>query len=556
MTDTAVSPAFELAERFWEWYLERQPLTATVYGDERYDDRLPDPSAQAREAERRTLRKFLSEAEALAGAPLETEDRITVGMLAVVARISLALHEHEVHHLGAIDQMYGPQALPGLLSRYQRVDSAERVERLVHRLEAYREFLAAHRANTQEGVAAGRTASRAVYERVIDQTRRLTETPADASPLLAAHPEMDDDGRGRVREAIEAHVQPAIAEYLEFLDGYGRSVRDDPGIWAMPGGSELYRTLILSNTTLELDPQELHEYGMQQLALIEREQLSIAKELGHRDVPALRAALEDDPANRFGEREQMLDLARRQIERAAAEAPRWFGRLPRASVEVRPVESFQEAEAPPAFYLPPAPDGSRGGLYYVNTFQPESRPVHRMAATTFHEAVPGHHFQIAIETELEGLPRFRTLGSRLAGVAYAEGWGLYAERLADEMGLYAGPLERLGMLDAQAWRAARLVVDTGIHALRWTRDQSIATLREIGLTQLEAETETDRYISWPGQALAYMTGMREIVALRDQLAQRDGERFDLQAFHDAVLGHGSLPLATLRAELPGWVAPR
>jgi uncharacterized protein (DUF885 family) len=290
--------------------------------------------------------------------------------------------------------------------------------------------------------------------------------------------------------------------------------------------------------------------------LIEREQADIAAQLGHRDVAALRAAMEVDPANRFGERQQMVDMSELQIERANARAPEYFGRLPRASLEVRRVEEFQEAEAPPAFYAPPAPDGSRGGLYYINTYQPENRPLHRLAATTFHEAVPGHHFQIAIETELEGLPRFRTLGGRLAGVAYPEGWGLYAERLADEMGLYDGPHERLGMLDAQAWRAARLVVDTGIHALRWTRDQSVALLRRIGLSQLEAETETDRYIAWPGQALSYMTGMREIMGLRRELEARDGDRFDLSAFHDAVLGHGTLPLATLRRELPGWVVPR
>lgn len=214
-----------------------------------------------------------------------------------------------------------------------------------------------------------------------------------------------------------------------------------------------------------------------------------------------------------------------------------------------------EADAPPAFYYPPAPDGSRNGIYFVNTYQPESRALHRLASTTYHEASPGHHFQLSIETELEGLNAFRRLGSRLVGVAFPEGWGLYSERLADEMGLFEDEHERFGMLDAQAWRAARLVVDTGIHAFRWDRQRSIDLLRSIGLSQLEAETETDRYIAWPGQALAYMTGQREIQGLRRELEARDGDRFDLSGFHDAVLGHGSLPLATLRRELPGWVAP-
>jgi uncharacterized protein (DUF885 family) len=237
-------------------------------------------------------------------------------------------------------------------------------------------------------------------------------------------------------------------------------------------------------------------------------------------------------------------------------APAWFGLLPRAACEVKPVEPHQEKDAPPAFYFAPREDGTRPGRYYINTYQPQDRPLHRLAATTFHEATPGHHFQIALEAELPGLNRFRRLGSRLAGMAYAEGWGLYAEGLADEMGLYADDRERFGRLDSEAWRADRLVVDTGMHAFRWTRQQSIDLLRSgAGLSQVEAETETDRYITWPGQALAYMTGQREILALRAQLEGRDGARFDRRAFHDQVIGHGSLPLATLREELPDWVQP-
>jgi uncharacterized protein (DUF885 family) len=555
VTDIAASSANELADRFWEWFLEQEPFVATIFGDDRYDDRLGDPSAENRARQVRDLRGFLAEAEAMGDAALDTEERITVDMLAVVARMQLGLHEHNVHHIGAIDQMNGPQSIPGDLAQYQRVDSPERVDRLVRRLEAYPGYLAAHRANIEEGVREGRTAARPVLERMLEQTRRMADTPIEEQPQLAMHPELGEAERARLREVTERHVQPALADFARFLEGYAEHVRDDPGLWSMPGGDELYRTLILDHTTLELEPQDLHDYGMEQIALIEREQADIATQLGFADIAAMRAALESDPANGFTERAQMVDAARAQIERANVEAPRWFGRLPRADIEVRQVEEFQEAEAPPAFYMPPAPDGSRGGIYWVNTYQPENRPAHRLAATTYHEAVPGHHFQIAIEMELEGLPRFRTLGSRLAGVAYPEGWGLYSERLADEMGLYDGPRERLGMLDAQAWRAARLVVDTGLHSMRWTRDQSIALLRRIGLSQLEAETETDRYIAWPGQALAYMTGMREIVALRQELEARDGDRFDLRAFHDAVLGHGSLPLATLRRELPGWVKP-
>ncbi len=314
--------------------------------------------------------------------------------------------------------------------------------------------------------------------------------------------------------------------------------------------------MILASTTLEETPEAIHQYGLDQLELIREETVGIARELGFDDVASMRRALELEKSNYAADSAEIVERARRQIEKANAAAPALFGRLPKAPCEVRAVEPYQEAEAPPAFYFPPAPDGSRGGIYFVNTYQPENRPLYRLAATTYHEATPGHHFQIAIEGELTDLPDFRRFGSRLTGAAYPEGWGLYSERLADEMNLYESAWERLGMLDAQAWRAARLVVDTGIHAFRWSREQSVDLLMTVGLSRLEAETETDRYIAWPGQALAYMTGMREIVALRRALEERDGDRFDLVGFHDELLGHGTLPLATLRRELPGWVKPR
>jgi uncharacterized protein (DUF885 family) len=556
MTDTTVSPVDGLADRFWAQFLESQPTYATALGFEEYDDRLPDPSAEGRAREVETLTQLLAEASAISRDGLDEEDAITLDMLEVVARIHLRHHANRMHQFDAVDAMAGPQSLPAELSRYQRVDSAQRVDRLVRRLEGFPAFLAHHAQNLEEGLRAGRTAARPVVARVIEQTRRLVATPVDEAPLLVAHPELDDASRERLRRAIERHVQPALAAYLDALQRYAPRAREGDGVWALPDGEEVYETSIVAATTIEASARELHDYGLAQIEAIRDEQQHVARALGQPDVSALRRAMASDPAFRARQRSTLVELARGQIERAMVAAPRYFGRPPRAACEVHQVESYQEAEAPPAFYLPPTPDGSRPGIFYINTYQPESRPLHRIAAATFHEAVPGHHFQIAIETELEGLNAFRRLGSRLAGLAYAEGWGLYAERLADEMGLYADEHERLGMLDAQAWRAARLVVDSGIHAFRWTRQQSIDLLLEVGLSQLEAETETDRYITWPGQALAYMTGMREIAGLRRELEQRDGARFDLRAFHDAVLGHGSLPLATLRHQLPGWVTPR
>ncbi len=557
MTDLLVrSQAVDLADRFWQWFLARQPIYATVLGDDRYDDRLSDPSAAGRAEEVAALKGFLSDAKEMDRHGLDQEDVITLDMLEVVARIWLRQHAHDVHHFEAMDQMGGPQNLPGDLSRFQRVDSPERIDRLIRRLEAFPHYLAEHRANLLEGIAAGRTAAAPVVARVIEQTRRAVEAPIDESPLLIAHPELDDESRQRIRAAIEEYVAPALADHLAALEGYAEYARTGEGIWALPDGRELYETMILASTTLEETPEAIHQYGLDHLELIRDETVGIARELGFDDVASMRRALESEKSNYAADSAEIVDRARRQIEKANAAAPALFGRLPKAPCEVRPVEPYQEAEAPPAFYFPPAPDGSRDGIYFVNTYQPENRPLYRLAATTYHEATPGHHFQIAIEGELDDLPDFRRFGSRLTGAAYPEGWGLYSERLADEMNLYESAWERLGMLDAQAWRAARLVVDTGIHAFRWSREQSVELLMTVGLSRLEAETETDRYITWPGQALAYMIGMREIVALRRALEERDGDRFDLVGFHDELLGHGTLPLATLRRELPGWVKPR
>jgi uncharacterized protein (DUF885 family) len=437
------------------------------------------------------------------------------------------------------------------------IDSDDAFGHLLDRLAGFGTFIDAHIGNIDEGVASGRTAAPVVFGRAIDQLERMVATPTDESPLAAGlGPNLRDDQREALLAAIRRDVEPANARLLDRVRSAAPKARAGDGVWALPDGEAVYRTAILASTTMAIEPLELHEFGLEQLAEIDRDRLTIARELGHPDVASLRAFLDTDPSNFVTDPDDLVVLARRQIDHAAAVAPRWFGRLPRAACEVRAVEPYAAPEAPGAFYYPPAPDGSRPGIYFINTYQPDSRPLHQVATTTYHEAVPGHHFQITIESELEDLHPFRRFGARLAGAAFAEGWGLYSERLADEMGLFTSPQERLGMLDMQAMRAARLVTDTGLHAFRWTRDEAVDFVEGAGLPRLQAESEVDRYVCWPGQALAYMVGQREILALRAELEARDGDRFDLQGFHDAVIGHGSLPLATLRAQLPGWLAPR
>jgi uncharacterized protein (DUF885 family) len=437
------------------------------------------------------------------------------------------------------------------------VDSDEAFEHLLARLAAYPAYVDAHIGNVEEGLTSGRTAAPVVFKRTIEQLERMVATPTDESPLVAGlGPRLNDTQRQELTAAVQRHVEPSIARFLDTVRAAAPRARSGDGVWALSDGEAVYTTAVLASTTLALPAAELHEYGLEQLESIDRDRLAIARALGHDDVASLRTFLESDPSNFVTEPDDLVDLARRQIEHASAVAPRWFGRLPQAPCEVRAVEPYAAPESPAAFYFPPAPDGSRPGIYFINTYQPESRPIHQVATTTYHEAVPGHHFQITIESELDELHDLRRFGSRLAGVAFTEGWGLYSERLADEMGLYEGPRERLGMLDMQAMRAARLVTDTGLHAFRWTRDEAVDFVEGAGLPRVQAAIEVDRYICWPGQALAYMVGQREIQALRDELEARDGGRFDLQAFHDQTIGHGALPLATLRAQLPGWVRPR
>lgn len=558
MSDPArpASPIDEIATRFWEAYLQLEPIVATLYGDERYDDRLDDPGPEGRAAGRALAERTLREIDAVAADGLSVEERITRDMLRVRSELAIEEDDLAFHELRAVDQIDGPQTLLPQVAQFQPADTPERLERYLTRLRAYGPYVDAHIRILEEARASGRTAARIVAERTIDQLRRLLSIPIDEAIVPAMSKVASEADRERVREVVRDVVYPADQRYLDALQGdYLGATREQPGLVSAPDGVELYRHAIRRWTTLASDPAEVHQVGLDELAMIDEERRAIARAAGlGDDTQAYRRRIDEDPANRPADQRALVARATEDIGRAAAIAPRVFGRLPRAECEVRPVEEFKERDAPFAYYYPPAVDGSRPGRYYVNSYNLPSRTFSRLASTTYHEAIPGHHFQIALEMEHPSLNVFRRLGSLIVASAYVEGWGLYSERLADELGLYRNDAERFGMLDAQAWRASRLIVDSGLHGLGWTRQQSIDWLLETGLSETDAVIETDRYIVWPGQALTYMTGMREIRRLRQDLQARDGSRFDLRSFHDELIGHGSLPLATLARELPRWVA--
>jgi uncharacterized protein (DUF885 family) len=544
----------DLADRFWEGLLERDPLWATILGDERYSERWPDLGATGRAADEAAYRAALDEARQIPDHGLDPEQTITRDLLILISENQLESLAQKQYQL-ALDHMSGPQIWPAEVAQYQPADTPERLERLIERYRGYPTLIEQYISTLAEGVADRRTAAAMPVQRAVEQIERLLAMPAAEAPATTMANVGEGGDRSAIETAVDEHIYPGLRRLLAFLkDEYQPQARQQPGLSATPGGDAAYRLAIRIQTSVDTTAEEVHAFGLEDLATIEAEKDEIARRLGHADRHALREALAADPANHTDDPQAIVRLAQEQTDRAYAAAPRYFGRIPSANCYVMAVEAYREAESPPAFYMPPTLDGSRQGQYYINTYQPMERQLHKIAAITFHEATPGHHFQIGIEMELPDLPPFRTLGARMAGGAYVEGWGLYTERLADEMGLYANDQERLGMLDAQSFRAARLVVDSGLHAMNWTREQAIAFMHERGsLPMVDAEIEVDRYTVWPGQALSYKLGQREIERARAEVSDRMGDRFDLRAFHDEVLGHGSLPLATLRREIPGWV---
>jgi prolyl oligopeptidase len=536
---TAEKTLETLCQDYWEYVLRENPTYATYLGDFRYNDRLADISAEGRSRRRVRTLEFLERARALDPATLGEGDRVTADILRLQLEQSLEEEEHKFWQW-EVDQMNGPQVdFPQLLNFHPHDD----LRGLEARFRAFPLYIHQYQENLRGGMRDGRLAMRVATERVIGQLRHMLEKPEADSPFAV---------NSALLPAIRDSVYPAYRTLLAFLETeyLPKARARDVGLWALPGGEQAYRFRIRLHTTTPYSAQEIHQIGLEELQSIQNEMRAIAKE----DLKSYVRRLKGDPRNFFGSREELLETARRELERAKAKLPAYFLRLPKNECEVKAIEEYREKDSVAAFYYPPDEKLTRKGIYYANTYDPGSRPRFNLPALTAHEAVPGHHLQIALALEIEGLPRFR----RQAGfTAFVEGWGLYSERLGDEMGLYPDDLARFGMLTYQAWRACRLVVDTGIHALHWTREQAIDFFMEnVALTQGEVENEVDRYIIWPGQALAYMIGKREIMALREEARRKKGPRFDLREFHDVVLRNGAIPLSTLGRLVRAWAEER
>ena len=533
---TAAHDLRTICDESWEAVLRENPTYATYLGDFRYNDRLADISETGRARRRALHQGFLDRLKALDLAALDENDRVTADILRLQLEQGLEEDRHKFWQWD-VDQMGGPQAdFPQLVNFHPLTD----LKGLEARYRAFSTWMDQYLGNLRDGVREGRVAMRVAVERVIGQLRGLLATPEEKSPF-AAKPELVP--------AIRESVYPAFRRMLAYLqeEYLQKSRTRDVGLWALPGGPEAYAFRIRLHTTTDLAAEEIHRIGLEELRSIQAEMRTIARG----ELRPFMERIRKDPKNLFSSREDLMESARREVAKAVAKLPAWFKRLPKNECEVKAIEEYRERDCVAAFYYQPDEKLTRKGIFYANTFDAASRPRYNMPALAIHEAVPGHHLQIALALEIEGLPRFRRQASF---TAFIEGWGLYSERLGDEMGLYEDDLSRFGMLTYQAWRACRLVVDTGLHALKWDRQKAIDFfLENVALTETEVLNEVDRYIIWPGQALAYMVGKREILALREEARKAMGPRFDIKDFHDVVLRNGAIPLSTLRRLVRDWI---
>jgi uncharacterized protein (DUF885 family) len=550
-----------LVAEYWDHRLQQSPEWASVLGDHRWNDRSSDLSAAAEAAKLAAARSYLSRFEAVDPAGFPEQEALTWTLL--VRQLREQVEDAPFEWWKApVSQMSGIHIQAPQLASLLAFGTARDYDDYAARLRNLPRQLDDTVADMRLGMAAGLAPPRFLLEKVAAQAEAVAagkpeETPF-ARPLASMPPEVPPAEQQRIREeflaAIRDGVAPAYQRFARFVrEEYAPRGRAEPGIWALPDGEARYAALVRRVTTTALTPEAIHRTGLAEVARIEKEMLAVARKLGHADLKSFGAALDANPALHPRSREQILDLYRGYIDGMAKELPRLFGRLPQAGFEVAPVESYREETAAGAQYMPPSPDGTRPGQIKVNTGDFEKRMTITFESTAYHEGLPGHHLQIAIAQELPGLPPIRRLGTFYG--AFVEGWALYSERLGEEVGRYQDPYSYYGHLEEEMLRAIRLVVDTGIHWKRWSRQQAVEFFRaHSNREELDIQIETDRYIAWPAQALGYKIGQLEILELREKARRELGDRFDIRAFHDAVLGAGSLPLDVLAARIDGWIA--
>ncbi len=545
-----------IADEFVAAFFDRVPEAGTRRGLPDADHgRVTDNSLAAiarwREREDAWLAELRTiEHAALVGRPQWVE----YGILRELLEDSLAVRVCRMELWNVSTTASGWQAGYTSLAGLQPVGTEERRAQAVARVRALPGFLENETARLREGLRQGYTAPRVIVEGVLRQLDGLLDTPLDSSPFLSpARRDSAPGFRAELERAVADALYPAIRQHRRFLaEEYLPRARVEIGVSAIPDGERCYRAAVRRFTTLDVAPEEVFRAGEREMAAITEEMRALARRrFGTDDLAAVFSRLGTDPALTYRSRREVVEISTAAIERARAAMPRWFGIVPRADVVIWEHPEFRQREGAVAQYSAPAEDGSRPGVFWITTYRPEETPRSDGEATAFHEAIPGHHLQVAIAAERPGV---HPITRYFFFSGFGEGWALYAERLADEMGLYSDDLARLGLLSNEAWRAARLVLDAGIHARGWTREQAVEYLAaHTAASPLQVQGEVDRYISWPGQATAYMLGNLEIRALRRDAERRLGPRFDIRRFHDAVLGSGAVTLPMLREQVERWV---
>jgi uncharacterized protein (DUF885 family) len=558
------SPADRLNALFadhWEWSLRESPLFATAAGDRRYNDRLDRVGLADAERRAGETRAFLERLRAIPRDRLPEAMRVHYDIFDLNLRNAVEASELRLHLIPITNRAGFHTAFPELPDRVP-LATAEDYRNYVARLGDFRRFVDDHVEVMREGIRTGMVLpaislvgiEETLVPHVVDDPERsllyapFTRFPAGVSP--AAHAELAAAGRA----AIEESVVPGFREFLRFVrEEYVPAGRETIGASELPNGRDLYAQRVRFFTTLPLTPDEVHQTGLAEVARIRGEMEEIIRSVGFQGSFAdFLHFLRTDPRFYVDTPEELMQRTALVLKRMDGELPRLFGRLPRMPYGLKEIPDFIAPRTTTAYYTRPAGDGSRAGIYWLNTYDLPSRPTYEIEALSLHEAVPGHHLQIALQQELEDMPNFRRFGG---ATVFIEGWALYAERLGKEVGFYIDPYSDFGRLVYEMWRATRLVVDTGIHWKGWTRQQAIDYMAaNTALTLLNITNEVDRYISWPGQALAYKPGEMKISQLRAEAERALGDRFDVRAFHDVVLGSGAVPLTVLEDNVRRWVA--
>lgn len=556
MTATQTQTVDEIGAQYLDTYASAYPITASIFGLPGHDAEVEDPSEAAQAELATSMARLRDQVSSLDPEDLSATDRASRALLlhdttAVVNSVELRESDWQMGGLvGPVAAVLGSVPKVDLDAEQAASDYEARIAGLGSYLEESIEAL-------RRGLRDELVASRPLVEATLSMLDGYLGAGLAADPLLQPLEQLTDTARrGRIEASVDESVRPAMARLRDALtEEVLPAARPDErgGLTYLPGGDEAYRKLVRQHTTTDRTVDELHATG---LAIAEELRAEFSelgsRVLGTSDVAEVQHRLREDPSLRFGSGEEIVRLATGAMRRAEEALPDWFGRWHEVPCEVHTMNAAEAETSALAYYQPPAGDGSRSGRCWLNTSLPETRPRYEVETLTFHETVPGHHLQFALSQELGDLPAYR----RFAYVtAFGEGWGLYTERLGEEMGLYSDDLARFGMVSFDAWRAARLVVDTGIHAFGWSRQQGIDYMWEnTALTKGNIVNEVDRYISMPGQALAYMTGRLEIDRLRRAAEAELGGRFQIRGFHDAVLGGGSIPLSELADVVTRWTA--